>query len=413
MIQHYLRLELEPGANQEEIKDAFRRLAKRYHPDAGRGNAHLFARVKEAYDTLSNEEKRAQFERIYQASNHHQNIWVNLVRRVDALRAKYSPQTDKKQATQTRTARQNRSTPPLSTMADRLARMRKKTTEKTQEPVVTRVMSIALPRSGKLVLEGIPAQWIIEPTLPETLWDTTLAKFGKDENERLSQHIIQLRVTGRRSLARRVELQATEYGVRAGLIPMGENPASHATIETNPFVNPLTIRATVPPGTNLHLLDLGGTIALGDLEGFIRARLSGRTTLRSGRIQGASLTLREKSRAILSWVEGDLDALLTGQAKMLLNGDINQLRAVVEKSAQLDVLAPIRKFLAEVNGRAFVHTKGSIGLAQCSAADNGVIQIEELRASIVSNTTGQARIEVKKKPSFVPIRNATTHRRNA
>ena len=42
-------LEVEPTANDEEIKTAYRRLAKKYHPDIAGNDTH-FKKIKEAYD---------------------------------------------------------------------------------------------------------------------------------------------------------------------------------------------------------------------------------------------------------------------------------------------------------------------------------------------------------------------------
>ncbi len=54
-------LELEPGANAEEIKKSFRRLALRYHPDTNQGNRHSeawFRELQEAYDVLTDPIKK-------------------------------------------------------------------------------------------------------------------------------------------------------------------------------------------------------------------------------------------------------------------------------------------------------------------------------------------------------------------
>jgi molecular chaperone DnaJ len=53
-------------ATADEIKKAYRRLAREYHPDANHGSAELEARFKEvaqAYETLSDPERRAQYDR--------------------------------------------------------------------------------------------------------------------------------------------------------------------------------------------------------------------------------------------------------------------------------------------------------------------------------------------------------------
>lgn len=54
------------GADQAEIKKAFRRLAKKMHPDANKGDpraAARFAELNTAYEILGDEDKRRQFDR--------------------------------------------------------------------------------------------------------------------------------------------------------------------------------------------------------------------------------------------------------------------------------------------------------------------------------------------------------------
>ena len=420
MIQYYLRLGLEPGANIDEIKDSFRLLAKRYHPDAGSGNAHMFARIKEAYDALNNSEQRNQFERIYQGSQHHQTVWQNLARRINKLREKAgwpthhtnhttSSTASAGMATQTRpTASRERSEAP-GTANQKSAGPNTTTNTASQEPVITRLMSIALPRGGQVVLEDIGAQWIIEPTTPETMWNTTLDKFGRDDPERLAQHVIQMRVTGRRGLARGVELRATDTGV--GVRALRENNGNKNNADMNLFLNPLTIRATIPIGTKLVIRNLGGTISLGDLQGEVRAILKGRTTLRAGTLTKAALTLHDKSRVIISRMKGDVDVLMTDSSKTLLNGRIGRLRAVVEKDGQLEVLAPTGKLHAEVNGKGLIHAKSPVDTVHCNVFGNGHVHIAELRSAIVSNTRDNGRVDVKKKPSFVPTSGLRPQRR--
>ena len=58
----YDRLGVSPSSSQEEIKQAFRRRAMVVHPDKG-GDAEEFKRLNEAYETLSDAGKRAQYDR--------------------------------------------------------------------------------------------------------------------------------------------------------------------------------------------------------------------------------------------------------------------------------------------------------------------------------------------------------------
>lgn len=58
---YYASLGLRKGADEKEIKKAYRKLAKQYHPDTNPGNAQAemrFKEVTEAYNVLSDQEKR-------------------------------------------------------------------------------------------------------------------------------------------------------------------------------------------------------------------------------------------------------------------------------------------------------------------------------------------------------------------
>ncbi|KAL6867510.1 hypothetical protein ACP4OV_015534 [Aristida adscensionis] len=59
-------LGLRPGASAREIKDSYRRLARAVHPDAAAArpaSAEDFIRVHAAYSTLSDPDKRADYDR--------------------------------------------------------------------------------------------------------------------------------------------------------------------------------------------------------------------------------------------------------------------------------------------------------------------------------------------------------------
>ena len=61
----YEILELQKGASEDEIKKAYRRLAKKYHPDLNPGDKTAEAKMKEvngAYEILSDPEKKARYD---------------------------------------------------------------------------------------------------------------------------------------------------------------------------------------------------------------------------------------------------------------------------------------------------------------------------------------------------------------
>jgi molecular chaperone DnaJ len=59
---YYDILGVSKGASADEIKRAFRKKAHEHHPDKGNGNAEKFKEVNEAYQVLSDEQKRQQYD---------------------------------------------------------------------------------------------------------------------------------------------------------------------------------------------------------------------------------------------------------------------------------------------------------------------------------------------------------------
>lgn len=67
---YYKTLGVPRDAKPEEIKKAFRKLARKHHPDAG-GDEAKFKEINEAYEVLSDEKKRAMYDQ-YGTANEHQ-----------------------------------------------------------------------------------------------------------------------------------------------------------------------------------------------------------------------------------------------------------------------------------------------------------------------------------------------------
>ncbi|MDP3988996.1 MAG: molecular chaperone DnaJ [bacterium] len=59
---YYNTLGVDKKASRDEIKKAFRKLAHKYHPDKSGGNEDKFKEVNEAYQVLSDDKKRAEYD---------------------------------------------------------------------------------------------------------------------------------------------------------------------------------------------------------------------------------------------------------------------------------------------------------------------------------------------------------------
>ena len=67
---YYERLGVSPDASQEEIRKAYRRLAKKYHPDRNKGSKtaeERFKEISEAHEVLSDPKKRKQYDQLREA----------------------------------------------------------------------------------------------------------------------------------------------------------------------------------------------------------------------------------------------------------------------------------------------------------------------------------------------------------
>ncbi|MCU1290905.1 MAG: dnaJ [Acidobacteria bacterium] len=74
MVSFYEILKVSPKASNAEIKSAYRRLARKLHPDVNGGSeekARDFAKVAKAYEVLGNPHERAQYDKQLLESQYH------------------------------------------------------------------------------------------------------------------------------------------------------------------------------------------------------------------------------------------------------------------------------------------------------------------------------------------------------
>ena len=71
LADHYEILGIGPHADEEEIRREYRTLAARFHPDnASTGDAKAFLRIRNAYDTLADQAKRAEYDALRQRTKY-------------------------------------------------------------------------------------------------------------------------------------------------------------------------------------------------------------------------------------------------------------------------------------------------------------------------------------------------------
>jgi DnaJ-class molecular chaperone len=77
MTDHYTVLGISKNATDDEIKSAYRKLARTHHPDKG-GNKEQFQKIQQAYETLSDPNKRQQYDNPHNMQNDMFNSFFNM-----------------------------------------------------------------------------------------------------------------------------------------------------------------------------------------------------------------------------------------------------------------------------------------------------------------------------------------------
>jgi DnaJ-class molecular chaperone len=62
---YYKTLGVDRDADEKAVKSAFKKLAKQYHPDAETGSEDKFKEINEAYEVLSDKNKRSRYDYVY------------------------------------------------------------------------------------------------------------------------------------------------------------------------------------------------------------------------------------------------------------------------------------------------------------------------------------------------------------
>lgn len=74
MKDYYKILEVNENSSEEEIKKSYRNLSKKYHPDVNPNGSDKFKEIAEAYETLGDNQKKEQYDRIRNNPNGFHNM---------------------------------------------------------------------------------------------------------------------------------------------------------------------------------------------------------------------------------------------------------------------------------------------------------------------------------------------------
>jgi DnaJ-class molecular chaperone len=72
---YYKTLGIKKDSDEKEVKDAFKKLAKKLHPDAEGGSEEKFKEINEAYEVLKDQSKRSRYDYLYSNMNNTSNAF--------------------------------------------------------------------------------------------------------------------------------------------------------------------------------------------------------------------------------------------------------------------------------------------------------------------------------------------------
>lgn len=133
MENHYSVLGIQSSASADEIRRAYRILARRYHPDLnpGQQGAERFRKIAEAYEVLSDSGKRAQYDANLDSRQHDDiNRGFAAYERAQSKRPRPQQRTTAAdRARQTRQASAGRESEPLAEAANTASRAARKVSD--------------------------------------------------------------------------------------------------------------------------------------------------------------------------------------------------------------------------------------------------------------------------------------------
>jgi hypothetical protein len=386
MINHYQTLGLERTATQEEIKASYRQLVKQYHPDVTGGDAMSFANIQEAYEVLSQPARRERYDR-------------------ETIRARPRPM---RRTTHGHAPQGHAAGPRPHAAPEPGPRMR----FRAPAANFTRVMSVALPGSAQLLIQGLTGTITVLPTNADNLWPTTLQKFGGEDRWRLARHVVQIKVTGHEEHVSSVFPHPTERGAQLD-VDVGVFSADGQRERTGAqdsiifgrgdagsmgnLRHPMQLHLTVPPGISLFFAEVAGHIHLGDLEADVVARLGKTATLRAGRLARLGLVLRDSSRAHVVHVGGDADVMVFDRSSALVGGEMSRLRTVAAQQGQLEIKGTVGHLLGEVRGLGYVNLHGDVYDAELDVGGNGLVRIDRLHGEIRGTRMQQGKVRIRER----------------